>query len=99
MNHIGLIIFLIGGMLRFVPGMYVDKVLWLREGETKLIPETKGEYYLQNNQFILEVYDSEKDGEVFEEALDGAGMVAKNYQSNVTLYKKSGNQFQAKWQN
>ena len=25
-NHIGLIIFLIGGMLRFVPGMYVDKV-------------------------------------------------------------------------
>ena len=26
-NHIGLIIFLIGGMLRFVPGMYVDKVL------------------------------------------------------------------------
>ena len=90
-NHIGLIIFLIGGMLRFVPGMYVDKVLWLREGETKLIPETKGEYYLQNNQFILEVYDPEKDGEVFEEALDGAGMVAKNYQSNVTLYKKSGN--------
>lgn len=90
-NHVGLIIFLIGSMLRFVPGMYVDKMLWLREGETKVIPETQGEYYLKNNQFVLEVYDKEKDDEVFDAALDQAGMVAKNYQSNVTLYKKEGN--------
>ena len=68
-----LIIFLIGGMLRFVPGMYVDSVLWLREGETKVIPETNGEYYLKNNQFILEVYDKDKDNEVFDEAIDRAG--------------------------
>lgn len=89
-NHVGLIIFLIGGMLRFVPGMYVDKVLWVREGETKTIPGTNGEYYLENNQFILETYDSEKDGEVFADAIDRAGVVVKNYQSNVTLYKKEG---------
>lgn len=89
-NHIGLIIFLIGGMLRFVPGMYIDKVLWIREGETKVIPDTNGEYYLKNNQFILEVYDKEKDNEVFSEALDKTGMVAKNFQSNVTLLKKTG---------
>jgi len=89
-NHIGLIIFLIGGMLRFVPGMYIDKVLWIREGETKVIPDTHGEYYLKNNQFILEVYDKEKDKEVFGEALDKTGMVAKNFQSNVTLLKKKG---------
>ncbi|KON87185.1 cytochrome C biogenesis protein [Sporosarcina globispora] len=89
-NHVGLIIFLIGGMLRFVPGMYVDKILWIREGETKVIPETNGEYYLKNDGFILEMYDKEKDKEVFEEAIDKAGMVAKNYQSNVTLYKKKG---------
>ncbi|MFD5848580.1 cytochrome c biogenesis protein ResB [Cytobacillus pseudoceanisediminis] len=89
-NHVGLIIFLIGGMLRFVPGMYVDKILWIREGETKVIPETDGEYYLKNDGFILEMYDKEKDKEVFEEAIDKAGMVAKNYQSNVTLYKKQG---------
>ncbi len=89
-NHVGLIIFLIGCMLRFVPGMYVDKVLWVREGETKVIPETHGEYYLKSNQFILETYDSEKDGEVFADALDRAGVVVKNYQSNVTLYKKEG---------
>jgi cytochrome c biogenesis protein len=89
-NHVGLIIFLIGGMLRFVPGMYIDKVIWVREGETKVIPETKGEYYLTNNQFIVEVYDKEKDNEVFKDAIDKAGMVAKNYQSDVTLYKTDG---------
>lgn len=89
-NHIGLIIFLFGAMLRFVPGMYVDKVLWIREGETKVIPETNGEYYLTNEKFILEVYDKEKDNQAFEQALDRVGMVAKNYQSNVILYKKVG---------
>lgn len=89
-NHIGLIIFLIGGMLRFVPGMYIDEVLWLREGETKVIPETDGQYYLKNNKFILEVYDKDKDNKAFSEAIEEKGMVAKNYQSNVTLYKKKG---------
>jgi cytochrome c biogenesis protein len=89
-NHVGLIIFLIGCMLRFIPGMYVDSVLWLREGESKVIPETNGEYYLKNHQFILEVYDKEKDDEVFDETIDRVGMVAKNFQSNVTLYKKQG---------
>ncbi|PLR84580.1 cytochrome C biogenesis protein [Bacillus canaveralius] len=89
-NHVGLIIFLIGAMLRFVPGMYVDETLWVREGETKVIPETDGQYYLTNDQFILEVYDKDKDKEVFEEAIERSGMVAKNFQSNVSLYKKQG---------
>lgn len=88
-NHCGLIIFLFAGMLRFVPGMYIDDMLWIREGETKVIPETNGEYYLENKEFILEIYDKEKDNEAFSEALDSAGMVAKNYQSNVVLYKKA----------
>ncbi|WP_071460011.1 cytochrome c biogenesis protein ResB [Bacillus massilinigeriensis] len=89
-NHIGLIIFLIGGMLRFVPGMYVDELLWIREGETKAIPGTDGKYYLKNNKFIMQTYDKEKDDEVFGAALDRAGTVAKNYQSNVTLYERKG---------
>lgn len=90
-NHIGLIIFLIGGILRLVPGMYIDRVLWLREGETKVIPETDGQYYLKSNQFILETYEKGKDKEVFDKAIDQKGMMAKNYQSNVTLYQKQGN--------
>ncbi|MEW8970941.1 MAG: cytochrome c biogenesis protein ResB [Mesobacillus sp.] len=89
-NHLGLIIFLIGGMLRFVPGMYVDEILWLREGETKSIPGTEGQYYLKNNQFIFEVYDKDKDQEVFQDAIDKAGTVVKNYQTNATLYQRQG---------
>jgi cytochrome c biogenesis protein len=86
-NHIGLIIFLIGGMLRFIPGMYVDKVLWVREGETKVIPETNGEYFVKNNQFIKQDYNKNKDNKAFEATIDRVGMIPKNYQSNVTLYK------------
>lgn len=89
-NHVGLIIFLIGGMLRFVPGMYVDEILWVREGETKAIPGTEGQYFLKNNEFIFEVYDKEKDDEVFQDAIDKVGTVVKNYQTNATLYKKQG---------
>lgn len=86
-NHIGLIIFLIGGMFRFIPGMYVDKVLWIREGETKVIPETNGQYFITNNKFIKQNYDKNKDNEAFGAAIDRVGMVPKNYQSNVTLFK------------
>lgn len=90
-NHVGLIIFLLGAMLRFVPGMYVDKVLWIREGETKVVPDTNGEYYVKNNKFILQVYDKNKD-KTYETALQSVGgTVPKNYQSNVTLYQKVGN--------
>lgn len=88
-NHCGLIIFLIGGMLRFVPGMYIDDMLWIREGETKVIPETNGEYYLENKEFTLEIYDKDKDNEAFSEAIENAGMVPKNFQSDVILYKKA----------
>ncbi|WP_078413639.1 cytochrome c biogenesis protein ResB [Priestia abyssalis] len=91
-NHIGLIIFLVGAMLRFFPGMYVDEVLWIREGETKVIPGTEGRYYLKNEAFIFETYDKEKEGEVFDNAISraGDGMIAKNYQSNVMLYERKG---------
>lgn len=91
-NHIGLIIFLFGTMLRFVPGMYVDATLWLREGETKEIPGTDGKYYLKNEKFIKEVYDKSKENEVFNDAIDRVGnkMIAKNFQTNAVLYKVVG---------
>ncbi|MGG3924517.1 cytochrome c biogenesis protein ResB [Metabacillus fastidiosus] len=91
-NHVGLIIFLIGAMLRSVPGMYVDEQLAIREGETTVIPGTKGRYYLKNEKFILEVYKKENEKEVFEEAIQrvGDGRVVKNFQSNVVLYEREG---------
>ncbi|WP_059104878.1 cytochrome c biogenesis protein ResB [Shouchella shacheensis] len=89
-NHIGLIIFLIGGMLRFFPGMFVDEQLWVREGETEVIPGTGGEYYLENHQFLLEMYD--EDDEIFQDAIQGlGGEVVETYESTVTLYQRNAN--------
>ncbi|OIU71185.1 cytochrome c biogenesis protein ResB [Rossellomorea aquimaris] len=88
-NHIGLIIFLIGGMLRFVPGMYIDETVWIREGEKKAVPGTHDEYYIENKEFTLENYD-EKDKEVFQQTIQNTEAIAKNYQSDVVLYKESG---------
>jgi cytochrome c biogenesis protein len=89
-NHVGLIIFLIGGMLRFIPGMYVDKILWIREGETKVVPETNETFFLKNKQFIKQNYDKSKDNKAFGAAIERVGMVPKNFQSNVTLYQSTG---------
>ncbi|MBD1378661.1 cytochrome c biogenesis protein ResB [Metabacillus arenae] len=91
-NHIGLIIFLFGAMLRFVPGMYVDEIMWVREGETAVIPGTGGQYYLKSEQFIMDVYNKENSDDVFDEAITrvGEGTVVKNFQTNAVLYERSG---------
>ncbi|QFT89453.1 Cytochrome c biogenesis protein CcsB [Bacillus sp. THAF10] len=89
-NHIGIIIFLIGAMLRFFPGMYVDEVVWVREGETRLIPGTDGQYYVKNEGFIFETYDSENSDDVFNQAISnaGEGSIASNFQTNAVLYER-----------
>lgn len=91
-NHIGLIIFLIGGMLRFVPEMYVDEILWIRDGETRVVPGTNGKYYLSSDKFIMETYQKDQENEVFEKAISraGDGSVVKNFQTNATLYERKG---------
>ncbi|MEC5268777.1 cytochrome c biogenesis protein ResB [Heyndrickxia coagulans] len=86
-NHIGLIIFLCGCMLRFIPGMYVDELVWVREGEKAVLPGTNGQYVLLNKQFKLQVY-SKKDNQNFEPALNKAGNVAKNFETDAVLYKQ-----------
>lgn len=89
-NHVGLLIILLGGMLRAVPGMYVDEMVLIREDETVAIPGTNNEYYIKNNEFILEMYNAEED-EKFKDALDRmGGMSPKNYQTNATVYKVKG---------
>ncbi|MFC0188416.1 cytochrome c biogenesis protein ResB [Fictibacillus aquaticus] len=92
-NHVGLVIFLAGAMLRFFPGMYVEEVLWLREGDTAAIPGTlseDGQYYLKNEKFILEFYD--KNDEQFKDALQNtSNPVPKNFQTNAVLYKSDSN--------
>ena len=86
-NHIGLIIFLFGILLRGLPGFYVDETLWLREGETRSLPGAPG-YYLKNNEFIIKTYSKEED-EMFSEAIDRVGTIVKDYESDFTLYKEA----------
>lgn len=91
-NHVGLIIFLLGALLRSVPGMYVDELLWIREGETLQVPGTNGEYYVKNNGFTLQNYKAGEDPEVFNEAINRVGIVAKNYQTDAVLYRNKNNE-------
>nr|WP_106784603.1 cytochrome c biogenesis protein ResB [Lysinibacillus timonensis] len=86
-NHVGLIIFLVGVMLHQIPGMYVDDSLWIREGETRAIPGMEG-YFLKNEQFIFETHDNDPTTAQIQQ---GVNAVAKNYQTNVQLFKQAEN--------
>lgn len=86
-NHIGLIIFLIGCMLRFIPGMYVDELVWVREGEKKVLPGTNEQYVILNKKFTVQLYNK-KDNQNFEAALNRIGNVAKDFETDVVLYKQ-----------
>ncbi|MBP0724256.1 cytochrome c biogenesis protein [Bacillus sp. RG28] len=92
-NHIGLIIFLFGVLLRYVPGMYMDKAMWVQEGQTKEVPGSNGSYYVQLHKFIFETYDVKTENKIFRKSIERIGndRIPKNYQANVTLYKRVGN--------
>ncbi|MBA4603840.1 cytochrome c biogenesis protein ResB [Thermoactinomyces mirandus] len=81
-NHIGLIIFLLGLLFRYIPGWYLNESIWVREGEVKNVPETP--YYVKNERFIMEFYEQEKTPE----SLNDEDPVVKKYQTNAVLYKK-----------
>lgn len=86
-NHTGLIILLVGSMLRFFPGMYVDELMSVQEGDTVQVPETGGEYYVKNNGFILDTYD-EDSGTVFDDTLQQSDeTIVSNFQTDITFYK------------
>ena len=85
-NHIGLIIILIAAILRLTSFMYLDEYVWVREGQQIVIPGTQNEYFIENKSFLLETYDA--DDERFKDALAKQNdMVAKNYQTDVIIYK------------
>lgn len=87
-NHTGLIILLFGSMLRFFPGMYVDELIHINEGETKELPTTNGEFYVKNEGFTLDTYD-EDGNEVFERALESDNQVVSNFQTDITFYENN----------
>jgi len=80
-NHCGLIIFLLAVLLRGLPGLYLDKFVWVREGQTVAIPNTP--YYVKNVEYKTEYYDESE----FPEKVDlNGGVVPKNFQTDAILY-------------
>lgn len=86
-NHTGLIILLVGSMLRFFPGVYIDEVIYAQEGETVSVPTTDGKYYVKNEAFTLDTYD-EDSGTVFDESLQqNKEMTISNFQTDISFYE------------
>ena len=86
-NHTGLIILLVGSMLRFFPGVYIDEVIHAQEGETVSVPTTDGKYYVKNEAFTLDTYD-EDSGTVFDESLQqNKEMTISNFQTDISFYE------------
>lgn len=89
-NHIGLIIFIIGCVLRLVPGIYIEESLVVREGDTVAVPGTDDAYYFKNEKFDIEMYD-EKDNEAYKTAIEKSnGSIIKSYTTHGILYKSLG---------
>lgn len=85
-NHLGLILFLIGCLLRYIPGMYVDTQMWIREGEQSPIPETDG-YFVENRGFTVELYD--ENDERFQDAFASSNaVVPEAFETDAVLYKR-----------
>ncbi|OCT12494.1 cytochrome C biogenesis protein ResB [Paenibacillus pectinilyticus] len=85
-NHIGLIIFLIGVLMRSIPGWHMDQYMGILEGETKPIPHTS--YFIKNEKFTLTLYD-DKD---LPESIKAKGqIVPKTYETQAVLYHCTAN--------
>ncbi|MFS0751541.1 cytochrome c biogenesis protein ResB [Oceanobacillus sp. 1P07AA] len=84
-NHIGLIIILLAALLRTTPIMFSEEYMWIREGEQMVIPGTEGQYYIKNEQFVMETHDPED--ERFQEAILKEGEIPSNFQTDVIIYE------------
>ncbi|MBR7553288.1 cytochrome c biogenesis protein ResB [Allobacillus sp. SKP8-2] len=89
-NHIGLIIILVAAILRMFHVMHVDDYVWVREGETRVIPGTGHEYYVKNEKFSFDFFDPNED-ERFREALEkNEAPIPKDFQTDAVIYKVVG---------
>jgi len=84
--HIGLILFLIGALLRSVPGWQLDEHVGILEGETKKIENTP--YYLKNEKFTVELYDESEMSDSFRAKGQAR---AKSFETKAVLYTCSAN--------
>lgn len=53
-THIGLLLILVGSMMKAIPGAYFDQSIWVPDGATVRVPNA--DWYVQSEKFILEEY-------------------------------------------
>jgi cytochrome c biogenesis protein len=82
-NHIGLIIIMVGAILRLVPGDYLNQYVWVKDGDIKKIPNT--EYYVKNQHFTIEYYNKSDFPEDL--GLQEGQKVVKMYKTDAILYR------------
>lgn len=80
-NHIGLILFLLGVLMRNIPGFYMDQYVWVREGQTVAIPDTP--FYVKNEGYRTDYWNEEEMPQKLE--LNGR-VIPKNFQTDAVLY-------------
>lgn len=88
-NHIGLIIFLIGCLIRILPGFQMEDFVWIREGETAPVSE-KTNYYVKSEGFQIDLYDAE-DFPALREKIEQGQAFIKEFRTDVILYEKQEN--------
>src|SRR5699024_5133204 len=88
-NHIGLIIILLAALLRTTPLLFLDDNVWVGEGETKLIPSTDGEHYIEHTERQCGTHDpgDPEEAKVKESRESRGEMIHKNYQTDAVVYE------------
>jgi cytochrome c biogenesis protein len=81
-NHIGLIVFLLGVLMRSIPGWHMDQYIGFVEGQPTRIPNT--DFWLKNEKFTVDYYKPEEMTEQFR-AREQA--VPKIYETQAVLYR------------
>ncbi|MFC0214901.1 cytochrome c biogenesis protein ResB [Paenibacillus chartarius] len=85
-NHIGLIIFLLGVLMLGIPGWSMDQHIGFVEGKPTRIPET--DLWLLNEKFEVDFYKPE---EMTEEFRARDRIIPKLYATNAVVYRCTAN--------
>ncbi|MEX2414919.1 MAG: cytochrome c biogenesis protein ResB [Paenibacillaceae bacterium] len=84
-NHLGLIMIITGALLMTsIPGWYLDKFMWVQEGEIKHVTGTP--YYVKNERFTIDLYSEAELQKIKSENQSAV----KRYQTDAILYEKVG---------
>lgn len=85
-NHIGLLLVLLAAFLRLFPYFYQDEFVWIRDGETAVVPDTDQSLFIKNEQFSVDTYDN--DDPKFEAAIEQEGRsIPKSFTTDIIVYK------------